>query len=519
VTHVRWASVPDSRRCLKCKINTDAGVQPLGTLWPGTHTVSPPGHPGGCRCALLPADPPAEPALGKAAGPDGTRTRNDRSQASPLAHLAQPHGALPTELPAPPDSHVTKADKPWKHPDTSLSVADQVYAQMATDFPAKAIAWVKRAKWAGPKNVPVSAIEFQPSRWQAGHEPAKVERFRKKIERRQDAGKPVKPVILADRPDTKRGTHLYIVDGHHRALAFRELGGPVLAYVGIVDAEDVTTAMETHSSQRETTDPGASENARTAKGFTAGNLGDGSVHGLTPYDLQGQEVSALPVAAGLVVRAADTGRVLMLQRAISEDDPAGGHWEFPGGCLDPGESPLETAAREWAEETGRPLPDGVPGGMWASRNGVYHGFVYTIPSEDAIPVHEGRDQVINPDDPDGDQVEAIAWWDVSQLPGNPALRRELMGDLDLVLNALAAPAVTKGSAEVLREYWTREGHPGPTHWANEEEIRWGEGGDFMRCVAQLTPHIGAEGALGYCNLRHHERLGYWPAQHARMEGK
>ena len=73
------------------------------------------------------------------------------------------------------------------------------------------------------------------------------------------------------------------------------------------------------------------------------------------------------------------------------------------------------------------------------------------------------------------------------------------------------------SAEVLREYWTREGHPGPTHWANEEAIDWGRDGDWARCVAQLTPHIGAEGAKGYCNLRHHEALGYWPAQHAAMD--
>ena len=73
------------------------------------------------------------------------------------------------------------------------------------------------------------------------------------------------------------------------------------------------------------------------------------------------------------------------------------------------------------------------------------------------------------------------------------------------------------SAEVLRQYWTHEGHPGPTQYALEEKIRWGEGGDWQRCVDQLTPYIGGEGAKGYCNLRHHEVLGYWPAQHAQME--
>jgi SPP1 gp7 family putative phage head morphogenesis protein len=78
--------------------------------------------------------------------------------------------------------------------------------------------------------------------------------------------------------------------------------------------------------------------------------------------------------------------------------------------------------------------------------------------------------------------------------------------------------VGKSAAEVLREYWTRQGHPGPTGWAAEEKIRWGQPGDWYRCVDELTPHIGAEGAKGYCNLRHHEVLGYWPAQHAKDGG-
>jgi hypothetical protein len=99
---------------------------------------------------------------------------------------------------------------------------------------------------------------------------------------------------------------------------------------------------------------------------------------------------------------------------------------------------------------------------------------------------------------------------------NPAIRPELAGDLKRVRRALKSA----GNAETLREYWTHEGHPGPTHWANEEAIDWGRDGDWARCVAQLTPHIGTEGAKGYCNLRHHEVLGYWPAQHAaRDRGK
>lgn len=146
------------------------------------------------------------------------------------------------------------------------------------------------------------------------------------------------------------------------------------------------------------------------------------------------------VAAGVAVRAADTGRVLMLQRAHGPDDPAAGRWEFPGGTLDPGETPEQAAYREWSEETGQHLPSGDPGGGWTSRNGAYQGFVHIVPAEAVVDLFDGRAAVINPDDPDGDQVEALAWWELAHLPGNPAVRRELSADLDLVMAALAVPA-------------------------------------------------------------------------------
>lgn len=314
-----------------------------------------------------------------------------------------------------------------------------------------------------------------------------------------------------------------------------------------------------------------------AKSFTAGNLGiPGAVSGLAPFSLLGAgkvskqsvnyrpadsghfrqrcgtcamfcagrsctlvEGTILPTAtcdrwapkgtkaargepycAGLMVRAADTGRVLMLQRAITEDDLAAGKLEPPGGHADPGESLVQAALREWAEETGMQPPTGILTGSWDSADGVYRGYVLTVPSEGVLDIGNGRDQVLNPDNKDGDVFEAILWVDPADFSGNPLMRPEMARDLDAVLAALdgtVAGKSARGSAEVLREYWTRQGHPGPTHWANEEEIRWGTGGDWARCVAQLTPHIGAEGAKGYCNLRHHEALGYWPAQHARME--
>ncbi len=147
-------------------------------------------------------------------------------------------------------------------------------------------------------------------------------------------------------------------------------------------------------------------------------------------------VKAEVSVAGLVVRAADTGRVLMLQRALTEDDPAAGMWEFPGGHLNPGEDPLEGAMREWCEETGHTVPEGRVVGDWVACNEIYRGFVYEVPSEGDVSVIEDRDNVANPDDPGGDQVESLAWWDVDQLADNPAIRRELLADMGTVLSVL-----------------------------------------------------------------------------------
>lgn len=145
-------------------------------------------------------------------------------------------------------------------------------------------------------------------------------------------------------------------------------------------------------------------------------------------------------AAGLAVVAKDTGRVLLLQRALIDDDPAGGKWEFPGGHLEPNEEPLQGAIREWAEETGLKLPKGNLTNTWTSSNNVYQGFVYEIPRESDLAInldHEDR-KVLNPDDPDGDEIEVIAWFAPEDLPENPALREEVK-DTDWTLLASGAP--------------------------------------------------------------------------------
>ncbi len=152
-----------------------------------------------------------------------------------------------------------------------------------------------------------------------------------------------------------------------------------------------------------------------------------------------------PSVAGLAVVAADTGRVLMLQRALDPDDPAGGMWEFPGGHVEDGEDTLEAAVREWSEETGCPPVTGPITGGWTSANGIYRGTVLTVDSESAVAINPDVPHTQNPDDPDGDLVETVAWMDPTHLPGNPAVRAELAADLEFVLPALGVEQVTKAA--------------------------------------------------------------------------
>lgn len=130
-------------------------------------------------------------------------------------------------------------------------------------------------------------------------------------------------------------------------------------------------------------------------------------------------------AAGICVRAQDTGRVLMIQRSNDPADKAAGTWEFPGGVLNDGEHPYVGAKREWQEEMGMRLPRGKHGGGW--RSGIYQGHIHDIPNESAIKLNlnpEDR-KVRNPDDPDGDNVETAAWFAPDHLRRMSSLRPEL----------------------------------------------------------------------------------------------
>jgi len=58
--------------------------------------------------------------------------------------------------------------------------------------------------------------------------------------------------------------------------------------------------------------------------------------------------------------------------------------------------------------------------------------------------------------------------------------------------------------ERLHEYWV--------HGDGAAKIRWGQPGDYDRCVLHLSKFL--DDAHGYCAQAHHDALGIWPATHA-----
>lgn len=114
------------------------------------------------------------------------------------------------------------------------------------------------------------------------------------------------------------------------------------------------------------------------------------------------------VAGGLIVQAADTGRVLMIQRTPDkhDDDATYARWEWPGGCLDvDDDSVWQGALREWEEETGSALgEDAEHVGSFLSEDGVYQAYVIQVPSEADLEF-----------DPQPEEVSAVGWWDPADL--------------------------------------------------------------------------------------------------------
>jgi 8-oxo-dGTP pyrophosphatase MutT (NUDIX family) len=162
--------------------------------------------------------------------------------------------------------------------------------------------------------------------------------------------------------------------------------------------------------------------------------------------------------AGIAVKAADTGRVLLLRRAhydpAQPDDPEADRWEFPGGKLDGDEPPFDGAAREWSEETGIFLPPGQVVASWTRQN--YQGFLYLVPTEIIEP--EDWHAIDNPDNPDGNHyIELVQWVDPHVARTWPDLRSELQGD-DEVWDTIEGVHMVRPLPVVTKE-WDESKHP------------------------------------------------------------
>jgi hypothetical protein len=123
--------------------------------------------------------------------------------------------------------------------------ADQVYSQLAGDYPAKAIDWVHSVRWHGPEQTALSDINWAGrGKWAAYDQPERVAKVGKKNEKRAARGKDPKPAILTQ----VQGRPKDIGDGHHRGLRALVQGQPLDSYTAEVPDEKGPWA-EMHSQQ------------------------------------------------------------------------------------------------------------------------------------------------------------------------------------------------------------------------------------------------------------------------------
>ena len=138
----------------------------------------------------------------------------------------------------------SKPGGPSDYSDPSPVNAEHVMNLMRSNFPENSIAWVMRARWVGPIQVPWERIDKKDiDSWAASHQQNAVKRFARDI--KAGTGHTNPSVLIQDNDSP----HAIIIDGHHRALAHHSLGQPVLAYLGQIDPKDRMAAEETHAKQ------------------------------------------------------------------------------------------------------------------------------------------------------------------------------------------------------------------------------------------------------------------------------
>ena len=117
-----------------------------------------------------------------------------------------------------------------------------VYQQLLPDFPAPALEFVKRSEWIGPVEVPRDEIDTaHRATWAASHEPDKVKKHQELIKNGES-----KPIVLVKIPGNDK---LVIIDAHHRFLAYEAMDTNPIAYIGLVNGNDVEAALTMHAKQ------------------------------------------------------------------------------------------------------------------------------------------------------------------------------------------------------------------------------------------------------------------------------
>lgn len=331
IDRVRLSTAGDDQVCPVCEAAAKRGPVPLGEITVPLHPL--------CRCALCAALPALKAIATMTAG----------------APAADP---------------------------------EQVYQQLARNYRPEGIAWVKDMPWYGPVPVPLDRVDWDHLRaWSAARDGAHVARFKAEIE----AGRPPAPPVMVQVPGSAT---LKVIDGHHRSLAYRELGLHVPAWVGLADSDAPTAPwFQAHLYQLH---PGADPVSKA--------LGD-------------EDPSRV---AFLLVRAVTPDgkwRYLLHKRA---DD---GSWGLPGGTCHDGEVPWDAAVREATEELGD-LPPVAPSAVWTRAEDGYVVFTYLVELSDLFAPSA-----------DGETAGETAGWgwfrkrDVPDLDLHPAMR-ETWGALD-----------------------------------------------------------------------------------------
>ena len=122
-------------------------------------------------------------------------------------------------------------------------------------------------------------------------------------------------------------------------------------------------------------------------------------------------------AARVVCLDAD-GRVLLMHWV----DPIDGHdvWEPPGGGLDPGETHLQAARRELAEETGLDPAAVLDRSVVVERDFVWKGRRFIGPEHFFLARFGTARPSLRRDGLMPDEQDILAghgWWDLAELPG------------------------------------------------------------------------------------------------------